>query len=109
MNLSEYLRILEDLEVDVNHLTAKRPVNNGRVLRMRNGGIVEGVYFNRNRAGTIHFTINPTSSVLVDWSLWNALPDKQVKWKDHGKPNIVPDPGMESRALTQLLASVGVL
>ena len=105
MSEAGYLLILKELGVDTQNLS----VNNGWVLRMRNGSKVDGVYFNRNRAGVVHFTVNPNSSVVIDWSLWEDLPDEQIKQKDRGKPNVVPNPGMERRALRQLLESAGVL
>jgi hypothetical protein len=103
MDVPEYLQVLEDLGIDVAHLTEIREVNNGRVLRTRDRRRFDGVYFNSNRDGVVHFTIHPYSPVTIDWSLWNALPDEQVKRKDQGKPNIYPYPGMERRALRQLL------
>lgn len=109
MEISDWLRILEELGIDTVHLTETLDVNSGRALRMRDGSKVlgGGVYFNRNRGGVVHFTINHNSTVRtfdIDWGLWNDLPSSQVKRKDRGKPNIYPNPGMERRALRRLLA-----
>ena len=42
-----------------------------------------------NKNGGIHFTINDRRRVPeIDWNLWSALPDGDIKKTDHGKPNI---------------------
>ena len=44
-----------------------------------------------NKNGVIHFTINDRRRVPeIDWNLWSALPDGDIKKTDHGKPNIQP-------------------
>ncbi len=105
MTVSEYLDVLADLGVDTDALS----VNNGHILRMRNGRRAAGVYFNRNRDGVIHFTLNPNSLAVIDLTLWECLPDEVIKKVDHGKPNVVPKPDRERQALRQLLESAGVL
>lgn len=104
MNEAAYLRTLEELGVDTDALS----VNNGHILRMRNGRRAAGVYFNRNRDGVIHFTLN-VDGVFASDALWKRLPDEVIKKVDHGKPNVVPKPGRERQALRQLLESAGAL
>ena len=105
MNEAQYLRILNGLSVNTNHLAT----NDHHILTMASGQRVAGVYFNRNKHGVIHFTINPNSLAVIDQTLWERLPDDQIKVKDHGKPNVVPIPGREHQALRQLLESAGAL
>lgn len=104
MNEAAYLEILEELGVDTDALS----VNNGNILKMRNGRSAPGVYFNRNTDEVIHFTLN-VGGVFASDALWERLPDEVIKKKDRGKPNVVPIPGRERQALRQLLESAGAL
>ena len=104
VNEAGYLPFLKELGVKTDGLAP----NSGRILRMINGRDVPGVYFNRNRGGVIHFTLN-VGSVSASEDLWVRLPDEQVKRVDHGKPNVFPMPGMERQAFRQLLESAGSL
>lgn len=103
MEASEYLRILEDLGVDVDYLTERHEVNSGRALKMRGERRSIGVYFNRNRRVGIYFAVVPNSAVTIDWTLWNDLPASEVKATDRQCSNVYPNPGIERRALRQLL------
>ena len=111
MSIADYLDLFREFGVDVDWVTERREVNGGRALRMIGGALVPGsIYFNSNKHGVIHFTVNDRPSISeIDWNLWAALPDSEIKSTDHGKPNIHPIEGSERQALRQLLMSAGVL
>ena len=105
-----WLRILEDLGIDVAHLTEEKDINSSRALRWRDGGDVGGgrvgVYFNRNHrrnGGVVYFSVHPDYTVETDWDLWEALRTDQVKFKERQRRNIYAKGGMERQALRQLL------
>ena len=103
MTIDDYLNILDHLGVDTHDL---KP---GKVLRMRDGRRAPGMYFNCKKSIGIYFTLY-LPGPFANESLWDYLPDEQIgKRRDKGKPNVVPKPGMERRALRQLLESAGVL
>ena len=107
MNVSDYLDMLRELGIDVDWVAELKEVNSGRALRRMDGSRVSGsIYFNRNEHHVVHFTINDRHrSPDIDWSLWKALPDDEIKKKDQGKPNILPVEGRERQALRQLLVT----
>ena len=100
MTETEYLRVLDEIGID----TSYQYPNCGHILKSRDGRKYDGVYFNRNRFGVIHFTLNPNAALRPDSKLWDYLPDREIKLVDKGKPNIVPKPGKERAALQLLLA-----
>ena len=98
MTEGEWIALFNLLEMEVG------VINKGVVLRYQ-GRKIHELYWNRNRAGLIYFTVPRGEENSYPEEFWQRIDahDMNLKRKDHPHLNAVPWPGMEERAFRNLL------
>ena len=70
---------------------------------LRYGGLPRRVYFNRNRDVGIYFSAHADDEAWYPSNLWEKIDPYWVQKADHGRLNVVPRPGMATRAFQDLV------
>ena len=98
MTEQDYIGELDRLGVDTDGLKA----NSSKILVMRDGRRIRGLYLNRGKDKVIYLTLAPVSTLEADPNLWHYLLPSSVNWTNKRNRNVVPRAGLRA-ALTQLL------
>ena len=73
------------------------------VLRYR--GLPRRVYFNRNRDVGVYFSAHCGDEAWYPRNLWEKIDTYRVQKADHRRLNVVPRPGMTTRAFLNLVVN----